>query len=188
MKTMTIATLSLAVILSATAALAQHGNSANANGGMGSGMGNLNSGSGLGHANASTDHGNPNSGTSTLGSAHGKTVDDILSKNTKLADKISSLTGESATDACAGFKNLGQCVAAAHVSKNLGISFDCLKDDMTGTAPTDPKSCPAGTGTNGKMSLGKAIQTLDSKADQKSEGKKAESQVQQDLKSPGTKS
>jgi hypothetical protein len=182
MKTMT--TLSLAVILSATAALAQHGNSANAHGGMG----NLSSGNGMGHASAPTDHGNPNAGTSTLGSAHGKTVDDILSKNTKLADKISSLTGESATDACAGFKNLGQCVAAAHVSKNLGISFDCLKDDMTGTAPTDPKSCPAGTGTNGKMSLGKAIQTLDPKADQKSEGKKAESQTQQDLKSPGTKS
>jgi hypothetical protein len=181
MKTMTIATLSLAVILSATAALAQHGNSANAHGGMGSGMGNL-------HASASTDHGNPNSGTSTLGSAHGKTVGDILSKNTKLADKISSLTGESAADACAGFKNLGQCVAAAHVSKNLGISFDCLKDDMTGTAPTDPKSCPAGTGTNGKMSLGKAIQALDPKADQESEGKKAESQTQQDLKSPSTKS
>jgi hypothetical protein len=186
MKTMT--TLSLAVILSATAALAQHGNSANAHGGMGSGMGNLSSGNGMGHASAPTDHGNPNAGTSILGSAHGKTVDDILSKNTKLADKISSLTGESATDACAGFKNLGQCVAAAHVSKNLGISFDCLKDDMTGTAPTDPKSCPAGTGTNGKMSLGKAIQTLDPKADQKSEGKKAESQTQQDLKSPGTKS
>jgi hypothetical protein len=188
MKTMTIATLSLAVILSASAALAQHGNSANARGGMGSGMGNLNTGNAMGHASASTDHGNPNSGASTLGSAHGKTVDDILSKNTKLADKISSLAGQPATDACAGFKNLGQCVAAAHVSKNLGISFDCLKDDMTGTAPTDPKSCPAGTGTNGKMSLGKSIQTLDPKADQKSESKKAETQSQQDLESPGTKS
>src|SRR5215470_7732425 len=183
MKTMTIATLGLAVILYSTAALAQHGNSANAHGGAGSGMGNLGSTNGKGNASASTDHGNANSGTSTLGSAHGKTVDDILGKNTKLADKISSLTGESATDACAGFKNLGQCVAAAHVSKNLGISFECLKDDMTGTAPTDPKTCPAGTGANGKMSLGKSIQVLDPQADQKSESKKAESEANQDLKS-----
>src|SRR5215470_5204853 len=181
MKTITIATLGLAVILYATAALAQHGNSANAHGGTGSGMGNLGSANGKENASGSTDHGNPNSGTSTLGSAHGKTVDDILGKNTKLADKISSLTGESATDACAGFKNLGQCVAAAHVSKNLEISFNCLKDDMTGTAPTDPKTCPAGTGANGKMSLGKSIQTLDPNADQKTESKKGENEAQQDL-------
>jgi len=185
MKTMTIARLGLAVILCATAALAQHGNSANAHSGTGNGMGNLGSANGMGHA---TDHGNPKASTSTLGSAHGKTVDDILNKNTQLANKISSLTGQSATDACAGFKNLGQCVAAAHVSKNLGISFDCFKDDMTGTAPSDPKSCPAGTGTKGKMTLGKSIQALDPNVDQKSESKKAETQSQQDLKSPGTKS
>ena len=185
MKSMTIGTLSLAVILYASAALAQHANSGSAHGGIGggNGMGNLSTSNGMAHANASTNHGNPNAGSSTLGSAHGKTVDDILSKNTKLADKISSLTGESATDACAGFKNLGQCVAAAHVSKNLGISFECLKDDMTGTAPTDPKTCPAGTGANGKMSLGKSIQVLDPQADQKSESKKAESEANQDLKS-----
>jgi len=153
-------------------------------------MGNMSTASsnGMGHANASTNHGNPNAGGSTLGSAHGKSIDDILNKNTKLADKISSLTGESATDACAGFKNLRQCVAAAHVSKNLGISFDCLKGDMTGTAPADPKSCPAGTGTNGKMSLGKSIQALDPKADQKSETKKGESEAHQDPHKTSTKS
>jgi hypothetical protein len=39
-----------------------------------------------------------------------------------------------AQQSCSGFKNLGQCVAAAHVSKNLGIGFACLKSDMTGTA------------------------------------------------------
>src|SRR5215467_5412307 len=185
MKTTRIAMLGLAVILSATAALAQHGNSASAHGGMGtgSGMGNMSSGNGMGHSSASTDHGNPNSAGSTLGSAHGKTMDEILSKNTKLSDQIAKLTGESATTACDGFKNLGQCVAAAHVSKNLGVSFDCLKDDMTGTAPSDPKTCPAGTGANGKMSLGKSIQTLDPNADQNSESKKAGTQAQQDLKS-----
>jgi len=183
MKTMTIATLSLAVILSATAALAQHGNSANAHGGMGngSGMGNLSSGNGMGHASASTDHGNPNAGTSTLGSAHGKTVDDILSKNTQLAGKIQSLTGEPASQACTGFKNLGQCVAAAHVANNLDITFDCLRSEMNGTAPQSTSNCPAETGTK-SMSLGKAIQTLDPKAHSKAESKKGNSQAAADLK------
>jgi hypothetical protein len=185
MKTMKLATLSLAVLLFTTAALAQHSHSGGSMGGAtGSGMGNMgNAGSnGMGHENASTDHGNPNMGSPSLGSAHGKTVDDILNKNTKLADQISKLTGESATTACAGFKNLGQCVAAAHVAKNLRFSFDCLKDNMTGTAPTDPKSCPAGTGTKGSLSLGKSIQTLDPTADQKSESKKGENQAAEDLK------
>jgi len=187
MKTMKIATLSLAALLYASVALAQHGQSANAHGGTGSGMGNLGS-SNSGHTNIPTDHGKPNTASSTLGSAHGKSVDDILAKDTKLADKISSLTGESATDACSGFRNLGQCMAAAHVSKNLGISFDCLKGDMTGTALTDPKSCPAGTGTNGKMSLGKSIQALDPQADQKAETKKANTEAQKDLNNTSTKS
>ena len=191
MRTIKIATLGLFVVLYAAATLAQHGNSGGSMAGhMGSGMGNMSTAgsNGMGHANASTDHGNPNGGGSTLGSAHGKSIDDILNKDTKLADKISSLTGESATDACAGFKNLGQCVAAAHVSKNLGIGFDCLKGDMTGTSPADPKSCPAGTGTNGKMSLGKSIQALDPKADQKSETKKGESEAHQDPHKTSTKS
>src|SRR6266567_4125344 len=180
MKMTRIAMLSLAVVLYATVALAQHGHSGGAAGG-GTGMG-----AATDHGAGLSGHGNP--GSANSGSTHKASIADVLKKNPAIGDKIQSLTGMPADKACAGFKNLGQCVAAAHVSKNLGISFDCLKDDMTGTAPTDPKSCPAGTGTNGKMSLGKAIQTLDSKADQKSEGKKAESQVQQDLKSPGTKS
>jgi hypothetical protein len=37
--------------------------------------------------------------------------------------------------AAAGFKNLGQFVAAVHVSHNLGIPFDQLKAKMTGTSP-----------------------------------------------------
>lgn len=106
-------------------------------------------------------------------------MNQILSKNTRLSDKIQSLTGMAATQACSGFKNLGQCVAAAHVSKNLGISFDCLKSDMTGQAAQG--TCPAGTGTK-SMSLGKAIQTLDPTANQKAESKKGESQATKDLK------
>jgi hypothetical protein len=38
-------------------------------------------------------------------------------------------------DACAGFKDLNECVAALHVSHNLSIKFNCLKWDMTGAKP-----------------------------------------------------
>src|SRR5215510_14967665 len=38
--------------------------------------------------------------------------------------------------AASGFKNHGQFIAAMHVSKNLGISFDQLKAKMTGVSTT----------------------------------------------------
>ena len=177
MKKLKLFSLCLATVLYGTATLAQHGHSGSTLGG-GMGMGtNAGNGNAMAHDTAATDHGNPNTTAS-----HGKTVDDILNNNTQLADKIAKLTGESATTACANFKNLGQCVAAAHVAKNLGISFDCLKGDMTGTAPSDPKSCPTGTGTNGKMSLGKSIQALEPSANSKNATKKGETEAGQDLK------
>src|SRR6266446_1103435 len=161
MKMMKIATFSLAVLLYGATALAQHG-----------------SGS-IGRETASPDHGKSKLASSgTAGSAHGKTMDEILSKDTRLSGKIQSLTGMPAKQACSGFKNLGQCVAAAHVSKNLGISFGCLKSDVTGHA-SQGTSCPTGTGSK---SMGKAIQTLDPRADQKAESKKGESQATKDLK------
>jgi hypothetical protein len=102
-----------------------------------------------------------------------------LTDNTKLADKISKLTGMSATSACQGFKNLGQCVAAAHVAKNLDIpgGFTALKDKMLGISPTGTS-----TATSKPMSLGKAIQALDPSARVKTETKKAKQQVDQDVK------
>lgn len=102
-----------------------------------------------------------------------------LTDNTKLAGKISRLTGISATSACQGFKNLGQCVAAAHVAKNLDIpgGFTALRDKMLGISANG-----SSTATSKPMSLGKAIQTLDSKANVKAETKKAKQQVDQDEK------
>jgi hypothetical protein len=119
--------------------------------------------------------------------AQGKSVSDLLSQNTKLSSQISSLTGMPAQQACSGFKNLGQCVAAAHVSRNLGISFDCLKADVTGQAPNSSSSCPASTGSK-STSLGQAIHTLSPNADVKEETKKANKQAQQDMKESGEKS
>ena len=94
---------------------------------------------------------------------------DVLSHNTHIAQKIKALTGEDATMACKGFKNLGQCVAAAHVAKNLNIpgGFDALKAKITG-----------GSG----MSLGKAIEALEPSANAKSETKKANKQASDDMK------
>jgi len=93
----------------------------------------------------------------------------VLSHNTAIAGKIKTLTGQDAATACAGFKNMGQCVAAAHVAKNLNIpgGFDALKAKITGT---------------GAMSLGKAIESLAPSANAKAESKKANKQASDDLK------
>ncbi|HEY6126698.1 MAG TPA: hypothetical protein VIW23_00810 [Candidatus Acidoferrum sp.] len=94
---------------------------------------------------------------------------DVLSHNTAVAGKIQTLTGQDAQAACAGFKNLGQCVAAAHVAKNLDIpgGFDALKAKVTGS---------------GAVSLGKAIEQLSPQANAKAEAKKANKQASDDLK------
>jgi hypothetical protein len=78
-------------------------------------------------------------------------------------------------------------VAAAHVSKNLDLNFFCLRQAETGTSAGTfaPKG---GCTTTGTMSLGKAIQKLDPKADSTTETKKANTETQQDMKSTGVKS
>jgi hypothetical protein len=100
-------------------------------------------------------------------SAGGRSVDELLAQNSKLASEIKELTGTSAQQACAGFKNLGECVAAAHVSKNLGIGFDALRSKMTGS---------------GAESLGKAIQVLKPDANAGAEARKAKGEAKADIK------
>lgn len=104
------------------------------------------------------------------GHDHGGSVAAKLAKNTALASKLQALLppGTDLQAAAAGFKNLGQFVAAVHVSKNLGIPFDQLKAKMTG-----PNA----------ESLGKAIQQLAPTADAKAALKTAEQQAKADLKS-----
>ena len=176
MKSTHIFILALAVALYCVPAMAQHGHPGGAGGGMGGGAS-----AGMGHGAGA---GHNASAASMASNSHGKTMDQILSNNTQLSDKIAKLTGMSAQDACSGFRNLGQCVAAAHVSKNLGLSFACLKADMTGTAPAAGTSCPAAaTSAKSKsMSLGQAIQALSPTANSKSESKKATQQANQDIK------
>ena len=161
----------IAVVLCGAPAFAQHGHGP---GGGGMGM------NGNSHANTHA------AGVGSAAASHGKTMDQILKDNTKLSDKIAALTGEPAQQACSGFKNLGQCVAAAHVSKNLGIGFACLKSDMTATAAPTGSNCPASTKASGTgtktMSLGSAIQALSPNANSKTEAKKGQQQAGQDLK------
>lgn len=114
----------------------------------------------------SSSHGTGSTANSSM--SHG-TPSDVLSHNTAIAGKIKALTGEDAATACGGFKNIGQCVAAAHVAKNLSIpgGFDALKAKVTGT---------------GAVSLGKAIKGFAPDADAKAEAKKANQQADDDLK------
>jgi hypothetical protein len=93
----------------------------------------------------------------------------VLSHNTAIAGKIQTMTGQDAQTACSGFKNIGQCVAAAHVAKNLDVpgGFDALKAKVTGS---------------GAVSLGKAIEGFAPNANAKAEAKKANKQASDDLK------
>jgi len=132
-----------------------------------------------GHGPSSTA--NPGGGSANKGDPLGHTdmshasPSDVLSHNKAIGSKLQSLTGEDAAAACSGFKNLGQCVAAAHVAKNLNIpgGFDALKAKITGT---------------GSVSLGKAIQSLSPNANAKSEVKKANQQAADDMKETETNS
>ena len=122
---------------------------------------------GDGGKDADGDHGSKHG--SGHDSSHGS-ISAKLASNPKLAAKLQALLppGTDLTAASQGFKNLGQFVAAVHVSKNLGIPFDQLKAKMTGPPP---------------MSLGKAIQALDPQANAKAALKTAEKQAHQDLES-----
>jgi hypothetical protein len=77
-----------------------------------------------------------------------------LQRNTNLASKLQSRlpAGTDLTLAAAGFRNLGQFVAAVNVSNNLGIPFSQLKTRMVdqgmslGQAIQDARPTTTGTG------------------------------------------
>jgi len=142
-------------------------------------------------SNGAVDHSNANG--STNGTPSSPT--NVLSKNSKLDSKLTSTlqskgllpAGTDLKDACAGFKNLGQCMAAIHVSHNLDVPFACMRSNMTGTAPAAGTTCPTGTGSS-KLSLGKSIQGLAPKANPKIESKTGTTQADADLKQAETAS
>lgn len=110
-------------------------------------------------------------GSSSAGSQSGAKISDQLADNTKLSSKLLSFFPKGTTLAqlqqdAQGFKNLGQFVAACHVSHNLGIPFDQLKATMIGPP---------------KESLGQAIHALKPSANSTEESKKGEKQAKQDM-------
>ena len=109
------------------------------------------------------------------------TPDQVLMQNTQLSSKLSSLlpAGTNLQTAASGFRNLGQFVAAVHVSHNLGIPFDQLKCTELATAD----ACPGMTVPSKGSHLGQAIQTLKptmSSTDSKSAAKLAEKEASAD--------
>ncbi len=131
-----------------------------------------------GHGAGAGGHGSISSHGS---SASRKTMDAKLT-NTKLGSRLETLlnsgnTGAKITaqQACSGFKNLGQCVAAVHVSHNLGIPFADLKAKMLGTSTT-------GSSPSKPESLGAAIRQLKPGADATAASNKAKKQAADDMK------
>jgi hypothetical protein len=154
---------------SALPAFAQHGHGGGTSGGGGHDS----------HASSSSSHGGDSGKSGDKdGDSHGGhgghgSIATKLANNPQLSAKLSTLLppGTNLATASAGFKNLGQFVAAVHVSKNLGIPFDQLKATMTGPPP---------------MSLGKAIHTLAPTANAKTALKTAEKQAKADMHSTDT--
>ena len=144
--------IALSVALLGIPLYAQHGHGGGGGGG------------GTGHSMNSNSNSHNNSGKDSKGSS----VSDHLEDNTKLASKLQGLlpTGTNLQQAAQGFKNLGQFVAAVHVSHNLGIPFDQLKAKMIGPP---------------KESLGDAIHALKPTANAKEEAKKGEKQAKHDI-------
>ena len=100
------------------------------------------------------------------------TVADQLTRNTNLLSRLKTLfpDGTDLPNEASSFRNLGQFVAAAHVSHNLDIPWADLKAKMTGDHP---------------VSLGHAIEDLKPEANAKSEAGKAEKEADTDVKEAG---
>ena len=96
-------------------------------------------------------------------------VQQKLQQNTNLASKLQSRLppGTDLNTAAAGFRNLGQFVAAVNVSNNLGLDFPTLKTAMV---------------TDGK-SLGQAIQAQKSTVDGTSVATRAEHDADTEIRS-----
>jgi hypothetical protein len=146
-------------------------------------------GPGLSHAPSASSHGTLASSSGSQGLAS-SSPNEVLTRNTKLDSTLTTRLqsknllsiGTDLKSACSGFRNLGQCVAAIHVSHNLNIPFACMKADMTGQAPTGAL-CPTGTRTgSSKLSLGKSIQALAPNANSKEEATKGTKEADGDLK------
>lgn len=150
-----LTTLAVVLYLGAVPALAQHGH------GGGHGMG---AAMGGGHERGEGSTMRETGDMSTHGS---KTADQLLARNSKLSSRLQRLLppGTNVQQAARGFKNLGQFVAAVHVSHNLGIPFAELRSRIL----------------SGE-SLGKAIHELKPNVRAKDEARRADREAKEDLR------
>ncbi|MDE3201330.1 MAG: hypothetical protein KGN79_10470 [Acidobacteriota bacterium] len=181
--------LSALLVFSVTAFAQAHGRPAGVGAGLGGGLGagaGLGAGNGIGAgmgANAGLGA-NANLGRANVGMNGGaggnvnlarQSPGSVLTNthlNTSLTAALDksgvSIPGGNLQTACAGFKNLGECVAAMHVAQNLNIPFASLQSQMTGS---------------GAVSLGKAIKSTAAEGtNAKKEAKRATKQAKSDLK------
>src|SRR5215831_14626892 len=151
-----LAVFTVGLCAGGTPVLAQHGGGHGAGPGAGPGM---DQGRGRGASPSSKMGDNAESS-----GAMSKTPEQLLTQNEKLSAKLQALLppGTNMHDAANGFKNLGQFVAAIHVSHNLDIPFSDLKSKMM----------------SGE-SLGNAIHGLRPEVKAKEEAKKAHKQAKE---------
>ena len=169
--TSSLMTLAVTVALSAFA-LAQRPSSAGSGRPSGVGGGNMSPGNpNMGTSARGGEMGNERMGRTNMGEQTPSSVLDNPKLTNSLTNALSksgvTVPGGNLQAACGGFKTLGQCVAALHVSQNLNIPFADLKNKMTGS--TSEK-------------LGTAIKDLGGpNVDAKKEAKKATKQADEDL-------
>jgi hypothetical protein len=96
-------------------------------------------------------------------------VTPIVVKPNLAANLRPLLPGADINSAASGFRNLGQFVAAVHVSHNLDIPFTALKIEMV----------------DHQQSLGRAIQTLKPSVNANTEAHRAETQAKADIAKHG---
>src|SRR5882762_729502 len=90
-----------------------------------------------------------------------------------------------ATDACAAFTALNECLAVLHASHNIGLEFNCLRANVTGVhTNVDLSSCKGSIGDKAQ-NLNKAIHEMNPGADAKGATKNAEQQAKDDLRDLG---
>jgi hypothetical protein len=116
-------------------------------------------------------------------------LDSNVERDKKLTTNLQSagvLTADKdVKSACSTFKYLSDCVAALHVSHNLGLDFNCVQADVTGVhTGADVSGCKGNVGEK-SGSLVKAVHTLKPEVNAKAEAKNAEKQAEDDLKAAG---
>ena len=144
---------------------------------------------------STTSTGGTTTSTPTIDFTSGP-VGEKLSKNSALRSKVESRLTALGYDgtvyqAAYGFKNLGLFVAATNVSRNLGISFEQIKTQMTGlSVDADGTVVKASLGTDGTVaptkSLGQAIHAVKSSIDATAAAETATTQADAEIRGTTT--